>query len=405
MDAIQSAQLTQFIQAEAKGHGFFLCGVAPAITPPHYGFFCDWLDKGWAGTMDYLPARREAYAHPRSVLDGAQSVVMLGASYFVGDPLETTTGSGRVARYAWSRTDYHDWIHARLKAMIARLTQDCAKVGFRGVVDTAPLLERDFARLAGLGWVGKNTMLIHKRAGSYFFLAALLVDVPLEYDSPHVQDHCGTCTRCLDACPTSAFPAPGVMDARRCISYLTIEHRGSVDPELRPLLGDWWFGCDICQEVCPWNRHADSANASSPDPPEAQWWQQQDLHQLLSMSSDQFRREFRKTPLWRTRWSGALRNAAYVLGNQRDVTALALLGRILCEHSEPDVRGAAAWALGQIGGSAAREWLNRARQLTQVPDTIEEIDRALQAQPLYSAPSSEPDPDGNGSEAQVSGDS
>jgi epoxyqueuosine reductase len=266
-----SAELTQSLKALARDERFFLVGAAPAITPPHYDFFCQWLDQGLAGTMEYLPRRRAAYAHPRSILDHARSVLMLGASYYSGPrttaDLLTLPASqasrGKIARYAWSGHDYHDWIHAKLKRLIRTGNGRWPELKLRGVVDTAPLLERDFARLAGLGWVGKNTMLINKRAGSYFFLAAVVLDAELDYDQPHLADHCGHCTRCLEACPTQAFPAPGVLDARRCISYLTIEHQGPVEAELRSGIGDWWFGCDICQDVCPWNRHADPAHSAT----------------------------------------------------------------------------------------------------------------------------------------------
>lgn len=377
-------ELTRSLKQFAAQERFFLSGAAPAIRPPHYDFFCQWLDRGMAGTMEYLPERREAYSHPRHVLDQARSVLMLGASYFganhVDGELPVAPGQGRIARYAWGIDDYHDWIHGRLKRLIRRVQEHWPQVSVRGVVDTAPLLERDFARLAGLGWVGKNTMLIHKRAGSYFFLAALILDTELLYDEAHESDHCGTCTRCLDACPTQAFPEPGVLDARRCISYLTIEHRGSIPTELREGLGTWWFGCDVCQDVCPWNRHA-APEHSAVDSTESQ--AVVDLHEVIAMDDEAFRQRFRRTPMWRTKRAGAIRNATYVLGNQRDATALPQLVRLLRSESDPTIRGAAAWALGRIGGGLAKQALAAQRE-TEVDSAVRaEIEGAIQTFPDF----------------------
>jgi epoxyqueuosine reductase len=207
------------------------------------------------------------------------------------------------------------------------------------------LLERDFARRAGLGWFGKNTMLLNKHLGSYFFLAALLLDIELQPDPPHEASHCGTCTACLDACPTDAFPEPGILDARKCISYLTIELKGAIPPELRPGMGDWLFGCDICQEVCPWNRRAPLATEPALQP-------RADLEaidpvELLTLSEEEFRHRFRGTALMRPKRRGLLRNACIILGNRGDPAALPALQRALAD-SEPLVRDAAAWAIERI---------------------------------------------------------
>jgi epoxyqueuosine reductase len=206
-------------------------------------------------------------------------------------------------------------------------------------------LERDFARRAGLGWFGKNTMLLNKRQGSYFFIGALLVNLELAPDPPHTTSHCGTCTACLDSCPTGAFPAPEVLDARRCISYLTIEHKGDVPAELRSGLGDWLFGCDVCQEVCPWNRKAPTGTEPALQArPELDTL---DPIELLGLSEAEFRRRFRGTALMRTRRRGLLRNAALVLGNTADATALPALNRA-AQDAEPVIREAARWAIEQI---------------------------------------------------------
>jgi epoxyqueuosine reductase len=256
-----------------------------------------------------------------------------------------------VARYARG-LDYHDVLRARLNRLLDWVRGEAPGCTGRGVVDTAPLLERDFARRAGLGWFGKNTMLLNKRLGSYFFLGALLLDLELTPDPAHEAAHCGTCTACLDACPTQAFPAPGQLDARLCISYLTIELRGPVPEELRPQLGDWLFGCDVCQEVCPWNRKApagaEPAFAARPD------LEAVDPVELLGLSKEAFRRRFRGTALMRSKRGGLLRNAAFVLGNRGDPAALPALRRALADP-EPLVREAAEWAIGRIlarGGCA-----------------------------------------------------
>jgi epoxyqueuosine reductase len=260
-----------------------------------------------------------------------------------------------VSRYAWG-TDYHDLIRQRVERVASEISQVAPDSRWRCVVDTAPLLEREFAQLAGLGWIGKNTLLLNRGLGSYFFLAALLTDLELEYDEPWASDHCGTCRACLDACPTGAFVAPYVLDARRCISYLTIELRGPVPSDLRPGLGEWGFGCDVCQEVCPWNQHApvsiDSMLAPRAD------LDPLDLTELFAQDEQAFRERFRGSPIWRAKRRGLLRNAAVVLGNQKLGSAVEALALGL-EDPESLVRGACAWALGRIGGDAARALLEQ----------------------------------------------
>ncbi len=309
-----TAELTQSLKIEAKRLGFDLCGCCPAVTPTGFTELKQWLDAGFEGEMQYLRDRQDAYEHPKHVLDGCRSVVMLGMSYHSGVEQVSQPGGGRVAKYAWGKVDYHDLIHDRLKKLLTFVRNQDSEIRARGVVDTAPLLERDFARLAGLGWQAKNTMLINREYGSWFFLAAILVNVDLEYDQPFTQDHCGTCTACLDACPTDAFVEPGRMDARRCISYLTIEHRSEIDPQFHSGIGDWLFGCDICQDVCPWNKKAalTSVEEFLPDPRNNPL----KLDELFSLDEQGFRERFRKTPLWRTKQAGLLRNAKIVRDNQ-----------------------------------------------------------------------------------------
>src|SRR5438105_4025409 len=278
------------IKQHAHDLGFELAGIAPATPADGFDELLSWLEQGFAGEMEYMHRHADARRHPSSILPEVRSVVMVGMNY-KPDKRRERSGvrgqRGKVARYALG-DDYHDVLRRRLKQLLAKVQEEAPGCQGRGVVDTAPLLERDFARRAGLGWFGKNTMLINKRLGSYFFLGALLLDVELRPDPPHTTTHCGTCTACLDACPTEAFLEPGLLDARRCISYLTIELKGSIPTELRAPMADWVFGCDICQEVCPWNRKA-PATMEPAFQPRADL-EALDLVELLALSPDDFRR-------------------------------------------------------------------------------------------------------------------
>ena len=341
------ASLTADLKAHAAHLGFDRCGVAAAGRPETLDFLTDWLNRGYAGEMGYLPRREAAYAHPASVLPPVRSVVMCAVNYKTAEPADPAPGSGRVARYAWGGVDYHDLLKDRLQELAAWLHGRVPGCRTRAVVDTAPLLERDFARRAGLGWFGKNTVLIDKHLGSYLLLCGLLTDAVLEYDEPHHAAHCGTCTACLDACPTDAFVAPHVLDARRCISYLTIELRGTIPEPLREGIGEWLFGCDVCQEVCPWNRKApttaDPAFHPRPDLDPA------DCSAILSESEEEWRSRFRGTPLDRPKRAGLRRNAAIVLGNSGDRRFLPILREVAADvHEDPAVRNAAAWAAGRL---------------------------------------------------------
>ena len=340
-----STSLTDSLKTVARSLGFALAGACPAVAPTGAARLAEWLAKGYAGQMTYLAARQQAYEHPRHVLEGVRSVLMLAFPYRTSEPQPTAAGQGRISRYAWGEGDYHDLIHDRLKQLAAVIHEQVPGAQARGVVDTAPLLEREFAQLAGLGWIGKNTLLLNKPAGSYFFLSALLTDQPLVYDEPFTADHCGTCRACLDACPTQAFPQPYVLDASRCISYLTIELRDAIPADLRAGIGDWLFGCDVCQEVCPWNNHAPTTDEPAYQP--AAGANPVDLAGLFDLDDEAFRRRFRHTPLWRAKRRGVLRNAAIVLGNQRAQAAVPALTRGL-NDAEPIVREAGPWAVGQM---------------------------------------------------------
>ncbi len=332
------ATLEARLKAEAARLGFSLSGIAPATETDGFARFESWLDAGYAGEMQYLHNHREHRRHPRSVVANVRSVLMLG--------LEYGGEAGTVARYAQG-PDYHNYTWDRLKRLRDWLIAEVPGSFAHGITDSAPLLERDFARRAGLGWFGKNTMLINKHRGSFYFLAALLTDVELVADAPHTASHCGTCTACLDACPTDAFPEPGVLDATKCISYLTIELHGAIPLDLRPGIGAWLFGCDVCQTVCPWNRNADDRQFTFPTNPDLATL---DPREMLALSESEFRQRFRGTSLLRTRRAGLVRNAAIVLGNTGDICDLPLLERTAADDPDEIVRETARWAIGRIRG-------------------------------------------------------
>lgn len=364
------ASLAVRLKAEGVRLGFDLIGIAPAVSPPGYPRLLSWLEHGFAGEMHYLPRRAAAYEHPENVLAGVRSVVMVALNYKTESTPLPVTAPARIARYAHPQGDYHDYLRARLKQLGDWLHNEVPQCRTRVVVDTAPLLERDFARLAGLGWFGKNTLLIHKRAGSFLFLGGLLTDVPLEPDEPHLTTHCGTCTRCLDVCPTQAFPEPYVLDATRCLAYFNIELDGPIPREHRADVGDWLFGCDLCQDVCPWNRKSPASTDSVVQP-------RADLHPadalaIFTMSKEEFRARFAKTPLDRPGWNGMRRTAAIVLANLQCYEAIPALMAALTD-TDSIVRGAAVWALRQFDDPAAEAALQAHRAVETDPLVLAEF--------------------------------
>lgn len=363
--------IAEQLKQQAQQLGFVLSGITAAATPGRLDAFHAWLDAGYAGQMQYLHEHRQAYSHPRHVLDGCRTILMLAMPYGPAEPYAPATHlhldqtsptdadtdaqrvtasavgrpAAKVARYAQGTVDYHDLIHLRLKQLRQWLIEKQPGALVRGVVDTAPLLEREMAAAAGLGWIGKNTLLLNRRWGSYFFLAALLCDLDLPVDAADEKSYCGTCTACLQACPTNAFPSPFVLDARRCISYLTIEHRGEIEPELQDQLSGWIFGCDVCQQVCPWNRKVplDHEPEFTPRDDLSQF----DLLQLLEIDDQEFRRRFRRTPLWRAKRRGLLRNAILIAGSRQIPEAYESLQR-LCTDEDEMLAQAAEWAIAQF---------------------------------------------------------
>lgn len=340
--------LTERVKEIARQLGFDLVGVTGLAPSAQADFYAHWLAQGYHAAMGYMarPDAVEKRADPRRIMPEARSVIVVGMNYHLGPAPPIAGLQGRVSRYAWG-ADYHAVMLAKLERLADELAAQAGRpLAHRAYVDTGPLLERELAQRAGLGWIGKNTNLIHPRLGSYFFLGELLIDLELEPDDPFTADRCGNCTACIDACPTGALIAPRTLDARRCLSYLTIEHRGAIPEELRPLLGNWVFGCDICQEVCPWNqRFARQARRADEHTFQAAH-SLLDLPELLALDEEAFRARFRETPLWRPRRTGLLRNAAVVLGNLGYPAAIPALEEALSDA--PLIAEHAAWALEQL---------------------------------------------------------
>ena len=349
------AQLEAVAKAAAAEAGFDLAGIAPARLGDsrELRFFSDWIAAGRAGDMAYLESRdqqgrlkREALEH---VAPWARSVIICALNYYTSHPRSTECHDpqrGWISRYAWGSADYHEVVLERLRRVEARLHEEAADSALQThcYVDTGPVVERVFAAYAGVGWIGKNTCLINQRVGSWLFLGVILTSLELAPDLP-AADRCGCCTRCIDACPTQAFLAPRELDATRCISYLTIEKRGAIPEELRAGMGNHVFGCDICQDVCPWNRKAPAS--STPEfQPQPEGFQPR-LAWLASMSEEDFRSAFRGSPVRRAKRSGLRRNAVAAMGNSGESGFVPLLEQ-LTHDPDPIVAEHAEWALRKI---------------------------------------------------------
>ncbi len=303
------------LKREILALGFSRVGFASVEPVADHDRYRDWIAAGNAAGMDYLVKHSELRRSPADLLPGARSVIMVSLNYHVDDPGSLQSheaGHGWVSRYAWGR-DYHKVMRRRLKDLARLLTQSYESRATRACVDTAPLLERSLAAASGLGWIGRNSMLIDEKIGSYTFLGAVLTDLDLPADGPAV-DRCGSCTACIDACPTDALSEPGMLDSRRCISYLTIEHKGEIDPALADLMGNHLFGCDICQEVCPWNSKAPATNEADFEPRPG--CRNPELTPLVDMDRSVLLDKFAGTPLMRAGSRGLSRNARIALRNQ-----------------------------------------------------------------------------------------
>ena len=370
--------LKQAIKEEARKVGFHIVGVTTPDPPSHYAVYKTWLAHNYHAGMAWMATNRALArrANLRLILPECQSVLVLGMAY--PPPASNPTdiqGTGRVASYAWGE-DYHDLIPKALQAIVQFIeTHVGAPVPNRWYTDTGPILERELAQRAGLGWIGKNTCLINPQLGSYFLLAEILLGIELAPDPPFSADRCGTCTRCLDHCPTACILPNRMIDANRCISYLTIEHKEAIPVELRERLGSWIFGCDICQQVCPWNQTSSFPRwhpGFSPRP----GVRHPNLADELFLTPQAFNRKFKGNPVKRAKRRGYLRNVAVALGNQRNSSAIPAL-KLAINDPEPLVREHAAWALGKIGGKNSLQVLLAARANENTPTVLQEIQSAL----------------------------
>jgi epoxyqueuosine reductase len=339
------------VKRAAVEAGFDLSGVASAMGARELEYFPHWIAAGHAGDMKYMEARDEQGELKRAslarVAPWARSVIVCAINYNVDQPYSTEVKNpsrGWISRYAWGREDYHEAVLRRLKRVEASLQEAAEGVQTRSYVDTGPIVERVFAKYAGVGWIGKNTCVINQHDGSWLFLGVILASVELEPDVP-APDRCGSCTRCIEACPTDALLSPYVLDSKRCISYLTIEKRGAISEELRAGMGQQVFGCDICQDVCPWNRKA--PHSALPEFAPREELVNPALDWLAEMSAEEFRANFRGSPIRRAKHAGMRRNAAIAMGNSGREEFVPILEAMI-EDSEPSVAESAAWAVRRL---------------------------------------------------------
>lgn len=340
--------LAERIRAAGIALGFDAVGFGPATPGSRDAFLDEWLARGYAGEMEWLARRREDRADPRRLLPNARTAIAVGLVYDPGEPIGLDV---KIARYAGGE-DYHEVLGDRLRAFEAALEALVpGPLASRSYVDTGPVLERSVAARAGLGWIGKNTLLLNQRFGSYWFLGVVLCDLELPHDAVET-DHCGSCRACLDACPTDAFPEPYVLDARRCLSYSTIERSSTPPEELRSGQGSWVFGCDICQEVCPWNERGRRERPADPLGLRArlaprQAWRQASLVWLLGLDEEAWRTNTRRTALRRAKYQGLMRNALIAAANAQDPSLVPAVRRHL-GAPEPELAALADWALARL---------------------------------------------------------
>jgi epoxyqueuosine reductase len=357
------------VRACALRLGFSACGFTHAGPLECAPLLEDWLARGRHGFMDYLARAPERRSDPRAAMPEARSVLVLAWPYPAPPAPRCDwrrTLTGRIAAYALG-ADYHDVLESKMTELATFMTDACG-ASTRCYVDTGPLVEKDLARRAGIGWYGHNTNVLARTGGSYFLLGCVLTDALFESDAPFAADHCGTCRACIPACPTGALDDGPTIDAPRCISYLTIEHRGPIDPSLRAALGNWIFGCDVCQQVCPWSPADDAARRDFLEP---------HLPDVLLIDEETFRQRYAHTAVARAKRRGLARNAAVVLGNSDNPEAVEPLAFAVREHDEPLVRAHAAWALGRLAGTRALRVLETAAGHESVPPVRSEIAAAV----------------------------
>ena len=365
-----TSEISTLVKNTAHQAGFELAGIAPVRDFPELNHFPDWIKAGHAGEMKYMEARNEAGHLKRASLDStapwARSVIVCAINYNTTHPYSTQlndSAHGWISRYAWSREDYHEAVMRRLRVIEDRLRHEVGPRGpnalatsrersalqTRCYVDTGPLVERVYAKYAGVGWIGKNTCILNQKPGSWLFLGVILTSLELAPDLP-APDRCGTCTRCIEACPTDALIAPYQLDSNKCISYLTIEKRGAIPEEMREGIGRHVFGCDICQDVCPWNRKAPATNAAEFQAREGLF--NPALDWLAEISTEEFREKFRGSPIRRTKRTGLRRNAVIAMGNSGDPRFISVLEK-LGSDNDPVVAESARWGLEQLSTAAA----------------------------------------------------
>ncbi|MDX1367232.1 tRNA epoxyqueuosine(34) reductase QueG [Pseudomonas sp.] len=346
--ALDLAALAQSIKDWGRELGFQQVGIAGLDLSEHEAHLQRWLDAGYQGEMDYMAAHGSKRSHPEQLVPGTLRVVSLRMDYLPGDTrMAQRLGEPEkayVSRYALGR-DYHKLIRKRLQQLAERIQQQIGPFGYRAFVDSAPVLEKAIAEQAGLGWIGKNTLVLNRGAGSYFFLGELFVDLPLPVDAPHTSEHCGRCTACLDICPTGAFVGPYLLDARRCISYLTIELKGAIPEELRAPIGNRVFGCDDCQLVCPWNRFARPTEQADFQP--RHQLDNAELAALFRWSEEEFLSRTEGSPLRRAGYERWLRNLAVGLGNAPSSIPVLEALQARRDHPSALVREHVEWALAR----------------------------------------------------------
>ncbi|MDF1499385.1 MAG: tRNA epoxyqueuosine(34) reductase QueG [Anaerolineales bacterium] len=375
---IDANSLEKQIKSTAYRLGFALVGITTPDSPRSFENYRRWIDAGRHAGMGYLATERalKRREDPRRILPECKSIIVTGTSYLPRNHFAASEkASARVASYALGE-DYHDVIASRLEELARAVELLVGRsIPYKVYTDTGPILERDLAQRAGIGWIGKNSCLINPDRGSYFLLGEILLGVSLQPDPPFQSDHCGSCTRCIEACPTQCILAERTVDANRCVSYLTIEEKGVIPHELRAGVANWLFGCDICQQVCPWNKRFARATGDPAFQARPQL-QAPDLAAFLELKPESWLSGFRHSPLERPRRRGLVRNAAVVAGNRADTSQIEALLNLLSDP-EPIVRGHAAWAIGRLDVSAGNDALQEALESEEDPYVIEEIRNAL----------------------------
>ncbi|MBI4231837.1 tRNA epoxyqueuosine(34) reductase QueG [Candidatus Peregrinibacteria bacterium] len=365
-------ELTQVIKSKAKELGFDLIGIAPVETIPETAHFAKWLGSNFQGTMSYMKRQVERRQDPKNIIPEARSMICVAVNYY-NQASKNGELAGEISKYAVGK-DYHSVILDKLENLCAFINE-YADAKTKICVDTSAVLEKLWAQKAGLGWQGKHSNIINRDYNSWLFLGEIITDLELEIDPPHTENHCGTCTSCIDLCPTKAIVAPYVVDSRKCIAYLTIEHKGEIPKKLRLLMGNLIFGCDICQDVCPWNKFAKVSD-------EAAFMPQGEaltpyLARFADISSDEeFNARFRNSPIKRAKRSGFLRNVAIALGNSKNPQAITPLKKLL-NDKESLVRQHSAWAVGQIKISESLNILKERLSLENEPVVKKEIEESI----------------------------